>query len=93
MNIRDFSLTRGKMLVLAKCRTDTAEKAVAQKFSFSQLVSLFFNPFLCHKGLFLLFAQEYFSVHVCTPSPCHETYMRCIYNQSQEKLLDSEAWL
>lgn len=33
MNIRDFSLIGEKFMVLAKCRTDTAEKAIAQKFS------------------------------------------------------------
>lgn len=62
MIIRDFFLIREKMMVLAKCRTGTAEKAMVQKFFCSQFSRLFFNLLLCHKVFsfcFLISASLY----------------------------------
>lgn len=46
MIIRDFFLIREKMMVLAKCRTGTAEKAMVQKF-FAHSFQDYFSIFSC----------------------------------------------
>lgn len=47
MNIRDFSLIREKMMVLAKCRTNTAFSILSH----------------ARKDLFLLLPHKQFSIH------------------------------